>query len=154
MKSTSMRLWAGLFVLVVFVAGVAAGVAVRPWMTSDPRPAFGPRGPRGRPPPARMTQRLLDRIATTIDLSDAQDRQLRDVFEARRQRFREINDEIRNQFETERAQMTADIAAILTPAQMEIFENEIVRMRRDRRGPRGARGRDGQPRPPRGGPPR
>ena len=46
MNSTSMRLWVGLFVLVVFVAGVAGGVALRPWVASDPHPEFSRRGLR------------------------------------------------------------------------------------------------------------
>ena len=33
--------------------------------------------------------------------------------------------------------MNADIGSILTPVQLGIFEDEIVRMRRGRRGPRG-----------------
>jgi len=160
MKSTSMRVWAGLFVLVVFVAGLAAGVTVTPWVrpwmgtwmgpaTTSDAPPFGGRGPRGGPPPARMTERLLDRVAADIDLTADQDRQLREVFETRGRRSREINDEVRRQFETEQQQMNAEVAAILTPEQMEIFENEIVRRRRDRGGPRGP---GGPRRRPRGGP--
>ena len=95
-----------------------------------------------------MTERLLDRIADDVDLTAEQDQQLREVFGRRQQRMRDINDEVRAQFETEQAQMNDEIAAILTPEQKEIFENEIVRMRRDRRGPRG---RFGPPRGPRGG---
>jgi uncharacterized membrane protein len=151
MNSTSARLWVGLFVLVVFIAGLGAGVAVRPliWMNSGPPAGFGRPGLAGRPggpPPARMTERLLDRIAADIDLPAEQDQQLREVFETRRQRLREINDEVRARFETEQEQMNDDIAAILTPDQMEIFENEIVRMRQDRRGRRGRGGRPGLPR--------
>ena len=159
MKSTSMRVWAGLFVLVVFVAGLAAGVTVTPWVrpwmgtwmgpaTTSDAPPFGGRGPRGGPPPARMTERLLDRVAADIDLTADQDRQLREVFETRGRRSREIN-EVRRQLETEQQQMNAEVAAILTPEQMEIFENEIVRRRRDRGGPRGP---GGPRRRPRGGP--
>ena len=151
MNSPSTRMWVGLFVLVVFVAGLAAGVAVRPWIMMGPRQARVGM-PRTAPPPggppARMTERLLDRIADDVDLTAEQDQQLREVFGRRQQRMRDINDEVRAQFETEQAQMNAEIAAILTPEQMEIFENEIVRMRRDRRGPRG---RFGPPRGPRGG---
>ena len=51
--------------------------------------------------------------------------------------------EVREHFETERAQMNGEIANILKPAQLEIFEREIVRMRRERRG---SRSRDGRPR--------
>ncbi|MDP6582304.1 MAG: hypothetical protein QF681_16750 [Vicinamibacterales bacterium] len=146
MNSPSTRMWVGLFVLVVFVAGLGAGVAVRPliWMRAGPPAGFGRPGLAGRPggpAPARMTERLLDRIAADIELTTEQDQQLREVFETRRQRLREINDEVRVRFETEQEQMNSDIAAILTPDQMEIFENEIVRMRQDRRGRGGRPGR-------------
>ena len=147
MSDTSTRLWAGLFVLVVFVAGVAAGVVVRPWLVSGPTRAFGPRPLVGGPPPERMTDRLLDRIAAAdIDLTPDQDRQLRAVFATRQRRLRGMNEEIRGLFETQQLQMNGEISAILTPGQMEIFENEIVRMRGRHRGPRG-RGRPrGRPR--------
>ena len=84
MNSLSMRLWTGLFVLVVFVSGVAGGVALRPWMSfsSDPpRPEFGRRGPRGGRLPGPPSGRLLDRIAAEIDLTDDQEQGLRTVFE-------------------------------------------------------------------------
>ena len=155
MNRTSMRLWAGLFVIVVFAGGLAAGFAVRPWF--DPDPPRGFRGRGGPPPSARMTERLLDRLDANLELSDDQHGRLREVFEAGRQRARELNAGVREQFEAERARMNADIAAILTAEQMEIFESRIVRMRRDRRdrfgprGPAGGRGaRGGRPgRPPR-----
>ena len=141
MNRTSMRLWAGLFVLVVFSAGLAAGFALRPWV--DPEPPRGFRGRGGPPsPPARMTDRLLDRLDADVDLSDDQRRRLREVFEARRLRFRELNAGVREQFEAERAQLNAEIAAILTAEQLEVFESRIVRMRRDRRDRFGPRGPD------------
>ncbi len=152
MSDTSTRLWAGLFVLVVFVAGLAAGVAVRPWLGPGPTRGFGPRGMVGRPAPDRMTERLLERISAEIDLTPEQDRGLRAVFDGRQQRLREINKEVRDRFETQQTQMNAEISAILTPEQMEIFQNEILSMRRER-GRRGPRGRDGRGRGlPRGGP--
>ena len=141
MNRTSMRLWAGLFVLVVFSGGLAGGFAVRPWF--DPEPPRGFRGRGGPPPSARMTERLLDRLDANLELSDDQRQRLRDVFAAGQQRFRELNAGVREQFEAERARMNADIAAILTAEQMEIFESRIVRMRRDRRDRFGPRGPDG-----------
>ncbi len=139
MNRTSMRLWAGLFVLVVFSGGLAAGFAVRPWL--DPEPTRGFRG-RGGPPPrsVRMTERLLDRLDADLELSDEQRGRLREVFEIRRSRFRELEAGVREQFEAERAQMNAEIAAILTAEQMAVFESRIVRMRRDRRDRRGLEG--------------
>ncbi len=147
MNSTSMRVWAGLFVLVVFVAGVAGGVALRPWMPlgqEEPGPWFGQRGPRGERPPGPPTGRLLERIAGQIELTEDQDARLREVFESRGQRMREINEQVRGLFETERTQMNDEIAAILTPEQMETFDQEIVRMR----GMRGRPGGRGGPRGP------
>ena len=149
MNDTSTRLWAGLFVLVVFVAGLAAGVVVRPWLGPGPSRGFGPRGVVGRPPLDRVTERILANIA---DLTPEQDQDLRAVFDGRQQRLREINEEVRDRFETQQAQMNAEISAILTPEQMEIFENEILSMRRER-GRRGPRGRGGRGRDlPRRGP--
>ena len=142
MNRTRLRLWAGLFVLVVFSGGLAAGFAVRPWL--DPEPPRGFRG-RGGPPPssARRTERLLDRLDANLELSDDQRGRLREVFEAGRLRFRELDASVREQFEAERARMNAEIATILTAEQMEIFESRIVRMRRDRRDRFGPRGPDG-----------
>ena len=152
MSDTRTRLWAGLFVLVVFVAGLAAGVAVRPWLGPGPTRGFGPRGMVGRPAPDRMTERLLERISAEIDLTPEQVQGLRAVFDGRQQRLREINKEVRDRFETQQAQMNEEISAILTPEQMEIFQNEILSMRRER-GRRGPRGRNGRGRGlPRGGP--
>ena len=154
MNPNRMRLWAGLFVLVVFSAGLAAGFALRPWVDPDP-PRGGRFRGRGEPPPSvRMTERLLDRLDADAELSDDQRRRLREVFEARRLRFREISEGVRAQFEAERAQMNAEIAAILTAEQMEVFESRIVRMRRDRGGRFGSRGPDDGRRPRDGRPPR
>lgn len=148
MNRTSMRLWAGFFVLVVFSGGLAAGFAVRPWFDPEPPRGFRTRG--GPPPSPRMTGRLLDRLDANLDLSGDQRRRLREVFEAGQLRFRDLNDRVREQFDAERAQMNAEIAAILTAEQMEVFESRIVRMRRDRRDRFGPRGPDGG-RGPRGG---
>ena len=147
MADTRTRLWAGLFVLVVFAAGLAAGVVVRPWISPVGPRGFGTPGPPVGPPTERMTRRLFDRIgAADIDLTPEQDRQLRAVFQTRQRRLRDMNEEVRGLFETQQEQMNAEIAEILTPEQMEIFENEIVRMRPERRGPGGRGGRRGRPR--------
>ena len=91
-----------------------------------------------------MTEWLLERISVDIDLTQEQDQRLRAVFDGRRQRLREINAEVRGRFEIQQAEMNAEIAAILTPEQMEIFENEIVRMRRRRGRPSGRGGLPGR----------
>ena len=157
MNSASMRRWAGLFVLVVFVAGMAGGVAVRPWIVSESPSVAGQRDLRGGGRGARRaptTGRLLDRIASDIGLTGEQDQQLRAVFETGRQRLREVSEDVRRQFETEREQMNAEIATILTAEQMEKFDQEIVRISRARRS-RAGRGESRGPesrRIPRDGP--
>ncbi len=159
MTTMRMRLWAGLFALLVFIAGVAGGVALSPWISSSreaPRPGLGPRGARGGPLAGPPTARLLDRIAAEIELTEDQDAQLREVFDTRGQRMREINEQVRGLFEAEQVQMNEEIAALLTPAQMDVFNNEIVRMRefRGRRGGVGGPGGPGFRRMPREGAPR
>ena len=36
------RVWVGLFVLVVFLAGLGAGIVASPWLGFGPRAGFGP----------------------------------------------------------------------------------------------------------------
>ena len=144
MTDMNTRLWVGLFVLVVFVAGLAAGVLVKQWLSPGSPPRFGQTSPRGGAP-GPMAGRLLERLAADLELTSEQDLGLKAVFEARRLRLREINKEVRDLFKTQQLQTSAEIAAILTPEQMEIFENEIVRVRQ-RRVPAGRGGFRGRPR--------
>ena len=67
------------------------------------------------------------------------------MFETGGERMREINEQVRGLFEIGRDLLDDEIAAILTPEQMEIFNNEILRMR-GARGRRGGRGGSRDPR--------
>ena len=139
MSETTTRLWIALFVLVVFVCGLSVGIGVSSW--------FGPRaelrGARGPFPPGggRMgpqdfvSEQIVRRLANDPDFSDDQRQRLEALFSERQDRFREFNQEMRARFETEQASLHDEIAAILTPSQMEIFETA-----RRSRGP-GRRGR-------------
>ena len=88
--------------------------------------------------------------STPINLSEQQERQLRETFETGRLRFRAIYQETRERFDTEQEQMDGEIRAILTPEQLDTYENEIMRMGPDRRG---SRRRNGFRPPRRRGPP-
>jgi Spy/CpxP family protein refolding chaperone len=141
------RVWIGLFVLVVFLAGLGAGIVAAPWIGFGPRPGFGPG--RGGPPVPPISGRMLERIGSRLDLSDDQSERLSALFDARRERFRSIGREMRREmrarFVAEQETLRAAIAEILTPAQMERFDAEIARMgeERGRRGDeRRRRGRD------------
>ena len=127
MTDTRTRLWIGLFVLVVFLAGLGAGLLAGPWL--------GRGGPRDL---GFGSGRLVERISTRLELSDEQAAQLRVLFDARRDRFRGYNREMRERLAAERGSFRAAIAEVLTPAQMATFEAEFLRMNGRRgRGPGG-----------------
>lgn len=144
------RVWIGLFVLVVFLAGLGAGIVAAPWIGFGPRPGFVPG--RGRPPLPPISGRMLERIGSRLDLSADQSERLSALFDARRERLRSIGREMRARFVAEQETLRAAIAEILTPAQMDLFDVEIARLgeERRRRGPgreRRERGRRGRPGP-------
>lgn len=137
MKDMTTRLWITLFVALVFVCGLSIGIAASAW--------FGPRadagGFRGPFPPGggRMarpdfiSERIVDRLERDPSFTDEQRERLEALFAERQNRFRRFNREMRERFETEQSSLHADIGAILTPAQMEIFDAA----RRSGRGRRG-----------------
>lgn len=128
------RVWLALFVLVVFLAGLGAGIVAAPWLGFGPRPGFGPG--RGGPPVPPISGRMLERIGSRLDLSDEQRERLSALFQARRERFRTIGREMRREmrarFVAEQETLRAAIAEILTPAQMALFDAEIARMGEER----------------------
>ena len=134
------RMWVSLFVLVVFLAGLGAGIGAAPWLALGPRPGFGPG--RGGPP---MSGRVLERMASRLDMSDEQSERLSTLFDARRERFRSIGRDMRRdmraRFAAEQETFHAAIAEILTPAQMALFDAEIARIGEERRRRSGNRDR-------------
>ena len=131
MQSKSTRLWAGLFVVAVFVIGIAAGVMLRPWLRLGPPRSVGPGAMAGSP--ARSANVLVDRLASEMELSDEQRDALEQVLTTRRERFREFHREVRGRFETEQQGMRTAIRDILTPEQVEVFEGLIMRLGAERR---------------------
>ena len=131
------RMWASLFVLVVFLAGLGAGIVASPWLAPGPRPGFGPGLGLGGPPVPPLRGRVLERMASRLDMRDEQIERLSALFDARRERFRSIDREVRREMRTrfaaEQETFRAAIAEILTPAQMALFDAEIVRMAEERR---------------------
>ncbi|MXZ72105.1 MAG: hypothetical protein F4Z04_11490 [Acidobacteria bacterium] len=138
--------WVALFVLVIFVTGLAAGIIVTRsspfgWFGPRPRPpAFAGREMSGPP----MRQRLMQRISERLDLTDQQEERLEQVFEARRERFRAEREAMRQRIETEEETFRSEIADILTPEQLETFNAVIVRLDDERRR-RGGSGWPGGP---------
>ncbi|MCY3846651.1 MAG: hypothetical protein OXH69_24280 [Acidobacteria bacterium] len=136
MTDTRTRLWIGLFVLVVFLAGLGAGIVATPWLDRG-RLADRGLGRDGLRPPGG-TERLVERMSNRLDLSDEQAARLGTLFDARRDRFRTLRREMRERLAAEQGSFRTAIADVLTPEQMATFEREFLRLggRRDR-GPRG-----------------
>ena len=125
MTNTTTRLWVAAFVVLVFVSGLSIGLAVSARMgVGDP--AIGFRGPgRGgfRPgPPGLVSERIIGRLEREPDFTEDQRDRLEALFTEREGRFRRFNREMRDRFEAEQASLREGVAAILTPAQMEIFD--------------------------------
>ena len=142
MTDTRMRLWIGLFVLVVFLAGLGAGIVAAPWLDRDrpPERGFGRDGLR----PPGGSERLVERMSNRLDLREEQTARLRALFDARRDRVRTLRREMRERLAAEQESFRTAIADVLTPEQMATFEREFLRLggRRDRGRGDGSRGRD------------
>jgi hypothetical protein len=138
------RIWFALFVLVVFCLGGAGGFILgryvqqfprRPGPRSDPRglegrgmprglpvpPAFG-RGPAG---PAGLPPEVANRLATELNLDEAQRAQFRAVLEDHRRKFEEVHREARDRFDSEQRELHAAIRALLRPDQVQRFDQFI-----------------------------
>lgn len=126
-RVTRERLWFGAFVLLVFVMGLAAGIAVDRYTRARPEPPFG-RGPLGGRPPAAAV--LVERLDRELNLSADQQRQLESVLQRNRQRMQAFQASTREEFETLRRELDAEIRAILTPEQRAKFDERASRRRR------------------------
>lgn len=150
MSNVRTNTWIGLFVLAVFFLGLAVGAIATPWLGLGP-PMGRISGP-GRPArplgPPPMTERLIERLSRSIELTEDQTDRLSELFDLRRDRAREIGRSMRERFDRERETFRTALREILTAEQMDQFESEIVRIDEERRrlNRRPERGRrDGRP---------
>lgn len=143
MNVTRMRIWMAVFFTLVFLCGLAIGVAGGLWVGTRANVwALGP-----PPPPERRaaggrqefaTNRILNRLEREApDFSEDQRARLEALFEARREAFARVAREMRERYTTEQGRLRDQVEEILTPEQMEIFD---AARRRFPRGP--GRGRD------------
>lgn len=134
-KSLMLRVWFGLFVAVIFAAGVGAGVMLAPRLSpSSPAlvdaPVRTPSDRRGLPRPPVGPTRLAPQLAKELGLDAEQERQLDDLFARRRQRLEEIQHGVRQQFEAEQRTLREEIRKILNEEQMTRFEEWLRRSSR------------------------
>ena len=90
----------------------------------------GPEFSRGRQPGrqhmmgrGRGTGRMLHRLGTALELSEEQSERLEVLSRTQREQFGEIRRDRREQLKTQREAFRTSVAEILTPTQMELFEN-------------------------------
>ena len=137
------QLWGSLFAIVVFLLGFGTGVLFDARLPGSRRPpirgldSFHERTP-GRPPARSLIEyqgrapgKMLRRLGTSLGLSDEQTESLKALFQTQREQFGEIGLDMRQQLDTRREAFQTSVAEILTPAQMELFE-EKFRGRRSR----------------------
>jgi Spy/CpxP family protein refolding chaperone len=145
-----MRTLAVVFVVLVVIAGIAAGVAIdRVWLLGGPPggPPGGPHGgpphggPRGRPPVERFFEELTSELNLTAQQRDAIARVLDDA----QRDARAIMEASRPALDAARDKTRARVLEVLTPEQRAKYEELEKKRPPPRMGPP-----DG---PPHGGPP-
>jgi hypothetical protein len=128
------RVWLATFLALVFMVGVSAGVWIdRVWL--DNRPGFmrgpgpgpgreggrgsrgGPGGPLGAPP-----DRLVADLDRELDLTDDQERRIREILDAQRATIQQLQNESRERFSAMQRDLDAAIAGVLTPGQVDKFK--------------------------------
>jgi Spy/CpxP family protein refolding chaperone len=147
--SDNTKIWFATFVLVVFCAGLGAGILVGRWTVPDfrggpgfmPGPGQGPgpgpgRGRMGGPegPPPGM---LLDRLEHELQLTPDQKDQVRVILDDNRKRMDAIHDDVQGRIDQEQRDMQAQIRKVLTTDQQPRFDRWLAEAPRGR----GGRGR-------------
>jgi Spy/CpxP family protein refolding chaperone len=130
------RVWLMTFLALVFMVGVSAGVWIdRVWLDHPgfmrgPGPGPGREGGRGRgpggPPPP---DRLIADLDRELDLSDAQENQIRQILDSQRATIRQLQEESRERFNAMQRDLDSAIAAVLTPEQSAKFKEWAARER-------------------------
>jgi hypothetical protein len=135
MSDSRARIWFALFVLAVFCLGAASGIVIGRHM-GPPRPGpglfgFGRGGPlegppgRGGPPMSMLVQRL----ASELQLDEAQTTQIRTIMNQRRDRLEQVHRDARERFEQEQRELHAAIRAVLRPDQQQKFDRFLEHRR-------------------------
>lgn len=107
--------------LVILAAGVAIGASLMFLHQSKPPERYGRE-------PEILAEQMLRQLGRELNLTPQQRRRLDPVL---RQHYKKLNDiraEVRPQIVTQLEQINADIAAVLTPEQMQLWQQKIRRL--------------------------
>lgn len=110
------RVWLGLFVGVIYLAGAGTGIV----LSQAVGPSFGPRGPmpRAMPGPRPSLDMLVRLMTRDLDLSADQQDALKALLEQHRDRLASVQEA----FQQEAQSLNDGIRQLLTPAQREKFD--------------------------------
>lgn len=146
--------WFGAFVVVVVLAGIAGGVLLDRFLLRPPRqdggPLMRPGGPgpgmmgggrmgmgaplgRRNPPPGPAA--VIGRLAGELNLTAAQQEQVRAIVARRRERLDAVRTEMQDRMQKEQADFRAEIRAVLNEAQQKRFDEAMSRAPGFRRAP-------------------
>jgi len=137
------RMWIILSLVLLFAAGMVAGIFADKWFFG--KKADARRGPANRPPTLEIWTKEL---GLTVD----QQAKIRDIFkhnEARLQndeRLKSLRSDLDKRYGEIRAQLKAEIDAVLTPVQKQKFEAMIQKHDEERRKDNERRQRSREPR--------
>lgn len=132
------RLWIALSLILLFAAGMAAGVLADKWFltkkTSDRRPTAT------RPP-------SMDRWAKALDLTEDQKVKIKEIFKKNEERMKTLRTDFYQHLGEIRAQLKTEIDAILTPEQRKKQEAMIQKHIEEQGKESDRRNRGREPRP-------
>lgn len=118
------RGWLAVFVAIVFTTGVGTGLLLRGYLEETPAASNGfLKGPPPFPP------LLAPRLATELNLTAEQQRQLQTILDARRERLLENGRQMRGRARDEVLGVATEIDKILTPEQREHFKPVVEQIR-------------------------
>ncbi|MPY86553.1 MAG: hypothetical protein GEU99_01370 [Luteitalea sp.] len=122
-NARTIRAWFGVFVVLVFGAGVATGLLLHRYL-EPPLAADGP-APLAE---GAAPMRLMALMADELDLTPDQQRKLEAIVDARRQKVGAFRENLRVRFQREATEVGAEIGHILTPDQRKRFDALVSRL--------------------------
>jgi len=139
------HVWFAAFVVILFAAGVASGVALDRAMGWGRRPGAvfrsgpgGPAGGRGGQQGGQPTENFVNELDQALTLTADQRTKITAIIDASRPRLRALQEDASKRFSDEQQAVNNQIAGLLTPEQVKKLET----FKQGRRGgPFGFRGR-------------
>ena len=141
MAFLSSRSRAVVFALGIFVLGIACGIIVDRWMLQYRRPWA--RMMAGRPPAGPHKDRILNRYTRELGLDDEQRDQVGAILEQSREAMHAVRRGVRQDLADALEGTRLQIREILTPEQVEKFDEMSKRM--DERWKKRRKGRQSRP---------